>query len=78
MTGTMVNATKSEASKLKETVRANSRKIVPTIPLTKTTGKNTASVVSVDAVIAAATSPAPSAAASSAVSPYVNGDTYFR
>ena len=67
--GTTVNATTSDANKLKEIVKANSVKICPINPLMKTTGTNTASVVNVDAIIAPPISFAPSEAALSGLSP---------
>lgn len=55
-TGTIVRATKSEASIAIVTVSANGRKSSPVRSPTKAMGRKTATVVRVDAVIAAATS----------------------
>ncbi len=55
-TGTIVSATKSEASIAMATVSANGRKSSPTMPPTRAMGRNTATVATVEAVIAPATS----------------------
>ena len=55
-TGTIVSDTRSEATIAIVTVIANGRNSSPTMSPTKTIGRNTATVVIVDAVIAAATS----------------------
>ena len=52
----MVSETSSEASSAMVTVSANGRKSSPAMPPTRATGRNTATVVSVEAVTAAATS----------------------
>ncbi|MBT9133366.1 MAG: hypothetical protein DDT38_00087 [Firmicutes bacterium] len=57
--GTTISATARLASSEKLTVSASSRNIRPVIPPTKAIGKKTATVVSVDAVIAMATSSVP-------------------
>ncbi len=67
--GTTVRATMSEASRLNATVSENCVNICPMIPSMNSTGRKTAIVVSVDAVIAPATSFAPSYAASFGVFP---------
>ena len=54
-TGTIVSATSSEASSAIVTVMANGRKSCPAMPETKAMGRNTATVVRVEAVIAPAT-----------------------
>src|SRR5690606_4384747 len=54
--GTIVSATTSEASSAIATVTENGRNNSPVAPLTNATGRNTATVVSVDAVTAPATS----------------------
>ncbi len=59
----MVTATTSEASRLKVTVRAWSRKSCPAMPSTKTMGRNTATVVRVEATTAPPTSAVPLMAA---------------
>ena len=56
-TGTIVSATSSDASRAIEVVSANGRNSSPVWPDTKTSGRNTATVVSVEAVMAPATSP---------------------
>ena len=56
MSGTTLIATSSEASSESATVMANGRKILPMTPVTRPSGRNTATVVSVDVVIAEATS----------------------
>ena len=58
------DATNSDANKDKVTVRAKSLNRIPTIPSINIIGKNTAIVVSVEAVIDIPTSAAPSIAAS--------------
>ena len=58
-TGTTVSAQISDASSANVTVRANGRKNWLTRPPTKPIGRNTATVVSVVAVIAPATSRGP-------------------
>ena len=55
-TGTTVNDTSRDASSAAETATANGRNSSPTCPLTSPIGANTATVVTVDAVIAPATS----------------------
>ena len=55
-TGTIVSATSSDAVIAIVTVIAKGRKSSPTISPTKTIGRNTATVVIVEAVMAAATS----------------------
>src|SRR5699024_1767798 len=60
---TTVHATKKEANKLNATAKANSVKILPTMPLINTIGRKTTIVVNVEAVIAPPTSFVPSSAA---------------
>ncbi len=55
-TGTIVSATSSEESIAIVTVNANGANSSPTMPPTSAIGRNTATVVSVDDVIAPATS----------------------
>src|SRR5699024_76521 len=55
-TGTIVSATSREASIATVTVKANGRNSTPDIPPTSAIGRNTATVVIVEAVIAAPTS----------------------
>src|SRR5690625_1412705 len=55
-TGTIVSATSSEASIATVTVNAKGRNNTPDIPPTSAIGRNTATVVMVEAVIAAPTS----------------------
>ncbi len=64
--GIRVNATHKDPINEKVTVKASSLNNCPAIPTTKTMGRNTAIVVSVEATIALDTSSAPSPAASSA------------
>ena len=54
-TGTTVSATTSDASSAMVTVIANGRNSWPAMPDTSAIGANTATVVSVDAVMAPAT-----------------------
>ncbi len=56
MSGTTVTATSSDASSEMPTVHANGWKILPMMPLTRPSGTNTATVVSVEDVIAEDTS----------------------
>jgi hypothetical protein len=56
ISGTTVTATRSDASSASETVKAKGRKIRPTMPVTRPSGTNTATVVSVDEEIADETS----------------------
>src|SRR5438093_1158327 len=63
MVGTSVRATSSETMWENEMVSAWSRINCPARPSTKTSGRNTATIVSVEAVTAIATSPAPRLAA---------------
>ncbi len=65
----MVSATSREASRATVTVIANGRNSSPITPPTSAMGRNTATVVSVDAVIAPATSRTPSKIACSFSSP---------
>ena len=69
-TGTTVSATSREASSATVTVIAKDAKICPTMPPTSAIGVNTATVVSVDAVTAPATSRTPAMIACSLASPY--------
>ena len=62
--GTIVSDTKREAASENATVRASPLTKIPVIPSAKIIGKKTAIVVNVDAVIAMATSEAPTFAAS--------------
>ena len=68
--GTSVSDTTREARREKVTVRAMSLKSCPAIPSTKTMGKNTATVVNVEAVTAPATSVVPFMAESKAFTPF--------
>jgi hypothetical protein len=68
-TGTTVRAHTSEASRANVTVSANGRKNWLTSPPTKPSGRKTATVVSVLAVIAEATSRGPRVTAVSRSSP---------
>jgi len=63
------SATTSEASRLKTTLSARSPKTCPATPSTKTMGKKTAIVVSVEATTAPPTSSAPRTEASRGPSP---------
>jgi hypothetical protein len=63
-TGMMVTETSSEARRAKATVRERGRKNLLTMPPTRPRGTKTAVVVSVEEVIALATSSAPLSAAS--------------
>ncbi len=63
-TGTIVRATSSEASRASELVMANGRNSSPTWPPTSASGRKTATVVRVEAVIAVATSRTPVSTAS--------------
>ena len=54
----MVSATKSEAASAMETVKEKGRKSSPTVPDTNASGRKTAIVVTVDAVMAPAKMPA--------------------
>jgi len=67
--GITVRAINSDARIAQATVSANSQKSWPAKPLRNTTGKKTLIVVSVEAVIAPATSCAPSIAASAGFLP---------
>ena len=67
--GTTINATSSEASMAKVTVRANGMNIWPTMPPTNMSGRKIATVARVAAVIGVATSLAPPIAASLKPSP---------
>jgi hypothetical protein len=55
-TGTIVSETSSDASSAIVTVNENGRNSSPVMPSTRASGRNTATVVIVDAVIAPATS----------------------
>ena len=68
-TGISVKATASEANSAKATTTASCLYMTPETPSMKTIGRKTAMVVSVEAVIAVATSWVPSTAEVSASSP---------
>ncbi len=61
--GTRVRATNNDANKETTTVRARPRESFPAIPVAKNIGKNTATVVKVEAAMAPPTSLVPSIAA---------------
>ena len=76
--GTIVNETTRDDIKENATVSANSLNNWAVIPWTNTIGKNTATVVRVDAVTAKATSFAPVTAAVIGCSPHDGAQIYFR
>ena len=73
ISGTTVTATSSDASSASATVMANGRKILPMTPVTRPSGRNTATVVSVEVVIAEETSVVALRTSSAVRSPALRG-----